>query len=214
MDLIIGVIAAFFLGGVSGYLLRATRDDASADDSTAGNGRRGARAGGSEAKQGRRDTASAGTGRGHGSWAGRPGELPGGVRTADPGPPIPPRPATVLLADDRMELVALHRANLERHGYRVVTATDGDTALAIARAEHPSVAVLDHSMPGRSGIDVARALKKDPATSDIVVLLMTAHSYGAIGASAREAGCSGFMSKPCDPARVLREVAVYATPTH
>jgi CheY-like chemotaxis protein len=108
-----------------------------------------------------------------------------------------------------MELVALHGAYLERHGYRVVTATDGNAALALARAEHPSVIVLDHSMPGRSGIEVTRELKADPATADIPVLLMTAHSYGAIGASARAAGCASFMPKPCDPSRVLREVQAF-----
>ena len=121
-------------------------------------------------------------------------------------------PPTVLVADDRMELLALHATYLERHGYRVLRATDGDSALALARAEHPAVIVLDHSMPGRSGLDVTRELKADPATANIPILLMTAHSYGAIGATARAAGIASFMTKPCQPSRVLREVAAFAPP--
>lgn len=121
-------------------------------------------------------------------------------------------PPTVLVADDRMELLALHATYLERHGYRVLRATDGDSALALARAEHPAVIVLDHSMPGRSGLDVTRELKADPTTANIPILLMTAHSYGAIGATARAAGIASFMTKPCQPSRVLREVAAFAPP--
>ncbi|MBW3553181.1 MAG: response regulator [Gemmatimonadetes bacterium] len=111
-----------------------------------------------------------------------------------------------------MELLTLHATYLERHGYRVLRATDGDSALALARAEHPAVIVIDHSMPGRSGLDVTRELKADPATADIPILLMTAHSYGAIGATARAAGIASFMTKPCQPSRVLREVAAFAPP--
>ena len=198
MELIVGVIVAFFLGGVAGWLLRSTRDEKPAEQKPVRPTRRtGATyrlaAGGKTA----RDTEDTG-------W----------TSTREPGTEAPrPRPGTVLLADDRMEQVALNRAHLELHGYRVLTASDGDSALALARKEHPAVVVLDHSMPGRNGIEVTRALKADPATADIVVLLMTAHSYGAIGASARAAGASGFMSKPCTPSRVLREVAVYAGPT-
>lgn len=113
---------------------------------------------------------------------------------------------TVLVVDDRLELLALHASYLERAGYRVLTAEDGEAALAIARRDHPSVLVLDHSMPKLTGIEVARKLKADPATSDIAILLMTAHSYGAIGTTAMQAGCDAFLPKPCDPGRVLKEV--------
>lgn len=206
MELIIGVLVAFFAGGAAGYVLRATRDEAPAG-------------GGRAAKPGReRDRAPAAARRG--------AAAPDAVTRFRPEPARPPVPlgdragprrsgqATVLVADDRVELVALHSTHLERHGYRVLTATDGEAALALARKEHPAVVVLDHTMPGRSGLDVTRALKADPATADIVVLLMTAHSYGAIGASAREAGIASFMHKPCDPNRVLREVAAYAGPAN
>lgn len=199
---VFGLVIAFLLGAVVGYLLRGWQHGT--------------------ARRGDRDAAAVATRREHADLA----YLAARRRTTwatNPAPPpesFPPRPAapqvrgpaTVLVADDRTELVALHATYLERHGYQVFRATDGQTALDLARAKHPSVIVLDHSMPRLSGLEVTRALKAEPATADIPVLLMTAHSYGAIGATAMAAGCSGFMHKPCDPSRVLREIAAYVRP--
>lgn len=119
----------------------------------------------------------------------------------------------VLLVDDRLEILALHSTYLHQHGYSVLTAGDGDTALDYARAHHPAVIVLDHSMPHRTGIEVARELKRDAATRDIPILLMTAHSYGAVGMAAKEAGCDRFVSKPVEPSRMLREVEALMAPS-
>jgi two-component system, cell cycle response regulator DivK len=113
---------------------------------------------------------------------------------------------TVLLADDQADLRAMHCSYLQRHGHHVLTAADGESALATARAHRPDIVVLDHTMPGRTGIEVTRALKADPATAGIPVVLMTAHPYGAIGRKARDAGCAAFIAKPCGPRRVLLEV--------
>jgi two-component system, cell cycle response regulator DivK len=135
-----------------------------------------------------------------------------GRTTGIPGWQEPEGP-TVLLVDDRPELLALHGACLHKHGYRVLVAEDGLTGLEYARTHQPGVIVLDHSMPGRTGIDVARDLKRDPETAHIPVLLMTAHSYGAVGAAARAAGCDAFLPKPVDPSRLLREVMVHMNPT-
>jgi two-component system, cell cycle response regulator DivK len=113
---------------------------------------------------------------------------------------------TVLLVDDQFELRAIHGTYLQEHGYRVVTAGDGHRALERARADAPDVIVLDHSLPGRTGIEVARELSGDPRTARIPIVMMTAHSYGAVGQKARAAGCVAFLSKPCSPSRVLQEV--------
>jgi two-component system, cell cycle response regulator DivK len=113
---------------------------------------------------------------------------------------------TVLLVDDQFELRAIHGTYLQEHGYRVVTAGDGNRALERARADAPDVIVLDHSLPGRTGIEVAHELSRDPRTAQIPIVMMTAHSYGAVGQKARAAGCVAFLSKPCSPSRVLQEV--------
>jgi two-component system, cell cycle response regulator DivK len=113
---------------------------------------------------------------------------------------------TVLIADDQLEIRSIHGSYLQQHGYEVITADDGDTALAKARAHMPDIILLDHTMPRRTGIDVARALKADPATAGIPIVMMTAHPYGAIGRKARDAGCVSFIPKPCGPRRLLAEV--------
>ncbi|CAN5660806.1 N/A [soil metagenome] len=113
---------------------------------------------------------------------------------------------TILLVDDQPALLSINSDYLRRHGYRVLTAIDGDHAVAAARSQLPDVIFLDHSMPHRSGVDVALELKSDAATSAIPIIMMTALPYGAVGKRARAAGCAGFLSKPCGPRRVLQEV--------
>jgi two-component system, cell cycle response regulator DivK len=139
------------------------------------------------------------------------------LRSATPRAALPLAPArsdrqdapAVLIADDQPQILALHAEYLQHHGYRVLLAEDGLTALERARTHHPDVIVLDHSMGGLTGIDVARELKRDAATADIPILLLTAHSYGAIGHAARAAGCAAFVSKPVVPSRLLHELAMH-----
>lgn len=119
----------------------------------------------------------------------------------------------ILLIDDRLELLAVHAAYLRKHGYRTLLAEDGTTGLAFARAYHPALIVLDHSMPDRTGVEVARELKADASTAEIPILFMTAHTYGAVGAAAMAAGCAAFLPKPVEPSRLLREIEA-RTPRH
>jgi two-component system, cell cycle response regulator DivK len=113
---------------------------------------------------------------------------------------------TVLLVDDQFELLAVHGTYLREHGYRVLTAADGNDALRSARANVPDIIVLDHSLPGCTGVEVARELRQDPATAGIPIVMMTAHAYGAVGRKARAAGCVAFLAKPCRPSRVHQEI--------
>jgi two-component system, cell cycle response regulator DivK len=122
----------------------------------------------------------------------------------------PPEGSTaVLIADDQPQILALHAAYLQKHGYRVFLAEDGRTALERARLHRPDVIVLDYTMGTPNGVEVARALKDDIATAHIPILLLTAHSYGAVGPAARAAGCSAFLSKPLMPSRLLHEIATH-----
>jgi two-component system, cell cycle response regulator DivK len=114
---------------------------------------------------------------------------------------------TVLLVDDQFELRAIHGTYLQEHGYRVLTAGDGTHAIRTARADVPDIIVLDHSLPDCTGIEVARELQSDPVTAGIPIVYLTAHAYGAVGQKAREAGCVAFLAKPCNPSRVMQEIA-------
>lgn len=113
---------------------------------------------------------------------------------------------TVLLVEDQIEFLAIYKLYLERHGYDVLVAEDGESAVRCAREHHPGVILMDFSIPRLDGIAATTQLKGDPATRDIPVLLLTAHAYGSVGRRAREAGCDGFIAKPCEPRRILSEV--------
>lgn len=214
--MVAALLLASLLGGVMGFMLRGWYDDARGADDPSADAAPGAwrnapderRTRGTDSGWGVKRTAlpASASQRVRDRWR-NPEEGVPADRTAenDEGP-------LVLLVDDRLELLALHSAYLHEHGYRVLTAGDGETGLEYARTHHPDVMVVDHSMPRRTGLEVARELKRDPKTADIPILMMTAHSYGAVGTAAKEAGCETFLPKPVDPSRMLREVAIWAAP--
>ena len=89
--------------------------------------------------------------------------------------------ASILVVDDDPEILAMLTARLGHRGYKVVSASDGHRALELARREKPAVVLLDVMMPGKSGWEVARALRQDPVTADIKIVMVT-----AIGAQVNE----------------------------
>jgi len=113
---------------------------------------------------------------------------------------------TVLFVEDQLELRAIHTAYLQNHGFNVITAADGDVGLELAKTVHPDVIVLDHSLPSRTGVEIARAVHDDPALARIPIVMMTALPFGAVGRKALAAGCVAFISKPCAPSRLLQEL--------
>ena len=113
---------------------------------------------------------------------------------------------TVLIVEDQIELRAIASAYLERQGYRVLSTDNGVDAVRHARAEHPDLIFLDISVPGMDGIRATAELKRDPATRGIPVIILSAHPYGSVGKRAMDAGCDGWLNKPCDPRRLLQEV--------
>ncbi len=82
--------------------------------------------------------------------------------------------ASILVVDDDPEIVTLLSTRLGKRGYKVTTASDGTSAIAQAKKGKPDIMLLDVMMPGKSGWEVARALKQDPATSAIKIVMVTA----------------------------------------
>ena len=113
---------------------------------------------------------------------------------------------TVLIVEDQLEMRAIASAYLERHGYRVLATDNGAEGVRRAREEHPDMIIMDVSVPGMDGIRATAELKGDPATRGIPILIVSAHPYGSVGRRAVDAGCDGWLNKPCDPRRLLQEV--------
>jgi two-component system, cell cycle response regulator DivK len=113
---------------------------------------------------------------------------------------------TILIVEDQTELRTVNSLFLEKHGYRVLAVADGAEGVRSAREDRPDLIIMDLSVPVLDGFLATRQIKQDPATRNIPVVVLTAHSYGSAGRRARAAGCDGFLIKPCEPSRLLWEV--------
>jgi DNA-binding response OmpR family regulator len=119
--------------------------------------------------------------------------------------------ATVLLAEDDADIRFLVTFKLTQAGYQVRVFGDGLSALADARENPPELAVLDVMMPGMSGLEVCRELRKDPATAKIPVIILTALAQEADIAAGFAAGAVDYIVKPFSPRDfALRVQAVLA----
>ena len=114
---------------------------------------------------------------------------------------------TVLVADDEQDIVEIVRFRLEHDGYRVLTASDGETALKLARDEHPDLCVLDVMMPKLSGLEVLAQLRDDPATASTRVILLTARGQDADVDRGFELGANDYVTKPFSPKELRRRVS-------
>jgi CheY-like chemotaxis protein len=105
----------------------------------------------------------------------------------------------VLVVDDEPDVLLLCRLNLQQRGHELLEASNGPTALELARERQPEVIVLDLMLPGMNGYEVLENLKQDERTSDIPVLVLTAKSLRADRERSHGLGASGFLTKPFLP---------------
>jgi DNA-binding response OmpR family regulator len=105
----------------------------------------------------------------------------------------------VLVADDEEDIRALVAFRLERAGYEVITAADGEEALTLATNRLPDLVVLDMMMPKATGLEVTRSLRERDETKDIPVILLTARAQEADVARGYEAGVDDYVKKPFSP---------------
>lgn len=105
-------------------------------------------------------------------------------------------PNHVLVIDDEERLRQAMTMRLSAAGFEVRTAPDGPSGIEAARADAPSVLVLDLRMPGMDGFEVLRRIKADPATASIAVLVLSAHAQSATRRQVLAHGASRFLSKP------------------
>ena len=119
------------------------------------------------------------------------------------------RPLRVLVADDDADIRELVAVAVRRAGMQAVTVADGDQALAAVAADRPDAVVLDVSMPGVGGLEVCAALRADPVTADLPIMLLSAAVHDAAVEAGRGAGADVYVGKPFkvrDLAERLREL--------
>ncbi len=114
--------------------------------------------------------------------------------------------ATILIADDEDALRFLACETLMDDSYQILEAKDGNKALEMAQSQHPTLILLDVAMPGLTGFEVCQLLKGDPATADIIIIMLTAHGQNSDREQAEASGADHFMTKPFSPAQLLRLV--------
>jgi DNA-binding response OmpR family regulator len=118
-----------------------------------------------------------------------------------------PSPVRVLVADDEDDIRALVCLAVAKAGCTVTSSVaDGSTALATARAELPDLAVLDVSMPGATGLEVCTALRADPDTAGIHILLLSAGASLDDVARGLAAGADAYLAKPFGVADLVHQV--------
>jgi two-component system, cell cycle response regulator DivK len=111
----------------------------------------------------------------------------------------------LLVEDNEMNRDMLSR-RLERKGYQVVMALDGEQALALAISESPALILMDMSLPVLDGWEATRRLKAAEDTKAIPIIALTAHAMASDEQKARDAGCDDFDTKPIDFVRLLAKI--------
>jgi CheY-like chemotaxis protein len=114
-------------------------------------------------------------------------------------------PKILLVEDNEMNRDMLSR-RLERKGYHVVCAVDGQQGLDLVPTEKPDVILMDMSLPVLDGWEATRRLKADAATRGIPVIALTAHAMASDEQKARDAGCDDFDTKPIELPRLLAKM--------
>jgi two-component system cell cycle response regulator DivK len=110
---------------------------------------------------------------------------------------------TVLYVEDNEYNRKIVRQMLKRTTYRLREATDGEAALAMVRQERPDLILMDVQLPKLSGLEVTRALREDPSTVDVPIIVVTSFALSGDDQKAMAAGASAYLAKPYSPRELL-----------
>ena len=125
---------------------------------------------------------------------------------AEEGVEMRARPKHILIVDDYPDALDIWTLYLRALGYEVSTAADGVSAIVKAEQLQPDLVVLDLELPGISGFEAARRLRRSPATQDIPLIAATGYSHQRQLSMAREAGFDQVLVKPVEPESLVAEI--------
>ncbi|MBI1258623.1 MAG: response regulator [Chloroflexi bacterium] len=112
----------------------------------------------------------------------------------------------ILVVDDNKETVRAVKVYLERDGFEVFSAFDGENALHTLRREHPDLLVLDLMLPDRDGLDITRLVRKDANLRQIPIIMLTARVEDEDRITGLEIGADDYITKPFNPREVVARV--------
>jgi two-component system phosphate regulon response regulator PhoB len=112
----------------------------------------------------------------------------------------------ILVVDDEPDALELIQYNLQAAGYDVVTAADGEEALEKARATPPALIILDVMLPEVDGLEVCKALRRDPTTASIPIVMLTAKAAEIDRVLGLELGADDYVTKPFSPRELVLRV--------
>ena len=120
----------------------------------------------------------------------------------------------LLIVEDHEELWDFLSRRLQRRGFEVAVAKDGQEGLDKARELHPDVMLLDMNLPIVDGWTIARTLKAAPETAGIPIIALTAHAMSGDKQKALDAGCNDYHAKPVVFAQLLAQIEAITSVTH
>lgn len=121
--------------------------------------------------------------------------------------------ATILLVEDNELNREMLLRRLEKRGYIVVVAEDGEACLVMAEAAQPDLILMDLGLPIMDGWEATRRLRANPATESIPILALTAHAMAGDEHKALAAGCDDYEPKPIEFDRLLEKIKRFVNPS-
>ncbi len=113
---------------------------------------------------------------------------------------------TILIVDDEEDILELVKYNLEKEGYKTISALTGEDALKLATDIHPDLIVLDLMLPGMDGLEVTKILRAGSLTANIPIVMLTAKGDESDIVTGLELGANDYMSKPFSPRELVARI--------
>ena len=112
----------------------------------------------------------------------------------------------ILIVEDETALVTLLRYNLEKEGFRIAEAHDGEEALLVAREQKPDLVLLDWMLPLLSGIEVCRQMRRMPETRGVPIIMLTARGEEGDKLRGLDSGADDYITKPFSPSELIARI--------
>ncbi|MGB1540277.1 MAG: phosphate regulon transcriptional regulator PhoB [Rickettsiales bacterium] len=113
---------------------------------------------------------------------------------------------SVLVVEDEEAIMTLLKYNLEKEGFKVATAMDGEEALAQVKSSNPDIIVLDWMLPSMTGVEVCKSLRRNPNTKNIPIIMLSARGEEDDRIQGLDSGADDYLTKPFSPSELIARI--------